>query len=60
MRLTIQHIEIHVSSIEKAKAFYRDMPNLEVLEENSVLNLVVLKAGSVRNFLNKIIQPSKS
>ncbi len=48
MDLIIQHVEVHVSSIEQAKQFYVDQLGLEVLEERPELNLLALKAGSVR------------
>lgn len=48
MDLTIQHIEIHVSSLERAKEFYADKLGLEVIEELPHLNLLALKAGDVR------------
>jgi len=48
MEFTIQHIEIHVSSLETAKAFYAGKLGLEVLEEIPVINLLALRAGQVR------------
>lgn len=47
MDLEIQHVEVHVSSLEKAKEFYVGKLGLEVLEEIPALNLVALKAGGV-------------
>jgi catechol 2,3-dioxygenase-like lactoylglutathione lyase family enzyme len=48
MDLEIQHVEVHVSSIEKSKEFYVGKLGLEVLEEIPALNLIALKAGGVR------------
>lgn len=48
MRLEIQHVEIHVSSLQRAKEFYVGQLGLEVLEELPSLNLLALKAGDVR------------
>ena len=48
MQLEIQHVEVHVSSLEKAKAFYADQLGLEILDEMPELNLLALKAGNVR------------
>ena len=48
MQLEIQHVEIHVSSVEKAKAFYADKLELEILDEMPEINLLALKAGNVR------------
>lgn len=48
MDLVIQHIEIHVSSVEKAKEFYVTKLGLDVLEDRPELNLLALKAGDVR------------
>lgn len=48
MHLEIQHIEIHVSSMEMARAFYIDQLGLELLEETPAINLMSLKAGAVR------------
>lgn len=48
MNLVIQHVEIHVSSLQNAKEFYADKLGLEILEEIPELNLVALKAGNVR------------
>ena len=48
MQLEIQHVEVHVSSLEKAKAFYADKLELEILDEMPELNLLALTAGNVR------------
>jgi predicted enzyme related to lactoylglutathione lyase len=48
MNLQLQHVEIHVSSVEKAKEFYVTKLGLEILEEIPALNLLALKAGGVR------------
>jgi catechol 2,3-dioxygenase-like lactoylglutathione lyase family enzyme len=48
MNLTIQHIEIHVSSLEKAKEFYVNKLGLEIIDEIPPLNLIALKAGNIR------------
>jgi predicted enzyme related to lactoylglutathione lyase len=48
MNLLLQHVEVHVSSIDLARDFYVDKLGLEVLEEVSHLNLISLKAGGVR------------
>lgn len=48
MKLEIQHIEVHVSSLEKAKDFYVSKLGLEIIEETPTLNLFSVKAGGVR------------
>lgn len=48
MNLEIQHIEVHVSSFEKAKDFYVSKLGLEIIEETPALNLFSVKAGNVR------------
>lgn len=48
MNLIIQHVEIHVSSLDEAKHFYISQLGLELLDETPALNLVSLKAGDVR------------
>jgi predicted enzyme related to lactoylglutathione lyase len=48
MNLQLQHVEIHVSSLEKAKDFYVTKLGLEILEEIPSLNLLAVKAGAVR------------
>ncbi len=48
MNLEIQHIEVHVSSLDKAREFYVDKLGLEVIEETPALNLFSVKAGGVR------------
>jgi glyoxylase I family protein len=48
MNLEIQHVEIHVSSLEKAKEFYINKLGLEVIEETPALDLCSVKAGGVR------------
>jgi predicted enzyme related to lactoylglutathione lyase len=48
MNLQLQHVEIHVSSVERAKEFYVTKLGLEILEEIPSLNLLALKAGGVR------------
>src|SRR6478736_2970154 len=48
MQLEIQHVEVHVSSVEKARLFYVDQLGLEILDEMQELNLLALKAGNVR------------
>lgn len=48
MNLEIQHIEVHVSSLEKARDFYVRQLGLKVIEETPALNLFSVRAGSVR------------
>jgi catechol 2,3-dioxygenase-like lactoylglutathione lyase family enzyme len=48
MKLEIQHVEVHVSDIEKAREFYVRQLGLEVLKEIPTLHLLALKAGGVR------------
>ena len=48
MNLEIQHVEIHVSSRERAFGFYVDKLGLELIEETPELNLFSVKAGGVR------------
>ena len=48
MNLEIQHIEVHVSSLEKARDFYVDKLGLKVIEETPTLSLFSVRAGSVR------------
>jgi predicted enzyme related to lactoylglutathione lyase len=48
MNLNLQHIEVHVSSLEKAREFYITILGLELIEETPALNLFSVKAGGVR------------
>ncbi len=48
MNLTIQQIEIPVSSIEHAKDFYVNKLGLQIIEENEAIQLLALVAGNVR------------
>ena len=48
MRLELQHVEIHVSSLANAREFYIDKLGLELLEDLPELNLIAVKAGDVR------------
>ena len=48
MNLIIQHIEVHVTSIEKAREFYVNKLGLSVLDDMPNLNLLAIKAGNVR------------
>jgi len=48
MELTVQHIEVHVSSIDKAREFYVHTLGLPVLDDITELNLLALRAGGVR------------
>ena len=48
MNLEIQHIEVHVSSLEKAREFYITKLGLALIEETPALNLCSVKAGAVR------------
>lgn len=48
MQLTIQHIELRVTSIEKVRGFYIDVLEFEVLDDMPELDLLALKAGDVR------------
>ena len=48
MNLEIQHVEVHVSSLDNARAFYVDKLGLEVIEETPTLNLFSVRAGGVR------------
>ncbi|MBC7935806.1 MAG: VOC family protein [Rhizobacter sp.] len=46
--LSIQRVEIRVSSLEAAKDFYTKKLGLQVIEEIPAIRLLALKAGSVR------------
>jgi predicted enzyme related to lactoylglutathione lyase len=48
LNLEIVHVEVHVSSVEKAKEFYIHKLGLEFLEETPAANLFSVKAGNVR------------
>jgi catechol 2,3-dioxygenase-like lactoylglutathione lyase family enzyme len=48
MNLEIQHIEVHVSSLKRARDFYVTALGLEVIEETPALNLFSVRAGGVR------------
>ncbi|MBC7935359.1 MAG: VOC family protein [Rhizobacter sp.] len=48
LNLSIQHVEIRVSSLEAAKDFYANKLGLQVIEEIPAISLLALKAGSVR------------
>jgi predicted enzyme related to lactoylglutathione lyase len=48
MNLEIQHIEVHVSSLENAKDFYVTKLGLNIIEETPTLNQFSVKAGGVR------------
>ena len=48
MKLEIQHIEIHVSSLDNARQFYVDALGLDILEEVPAINLLSVRAGGVR------------
>jgi len=48
LKLTLQHVEIHVSSIPEAREFYIDKLGLELLDETPALDLIAVRAGSVR------------
>lgn len=47
MNLEIQHVEVHVASLEKAREFYVNKLGLEVIEETPALNLFSVRAGGV-------------
>lgn len=48
MDLSIQHCEVHVTSIGKVRDFYTNKLGLPVLDDMPELNLLAVKAGSVR------------
>lgn len=48
MDLEVQHVEIHVSSIEAARMFYVGMLGLELLDDLPRLDMFAVRAGAVR------------
>jgi catechol 2,3-dioxygenase-like lactoylglutathione lyase family enzyme len=48
MNLIIQHVEVHVTSIEQAREFYVNKLGLEILDDLPEINLLAVKAGQVR------------
>jgi predicted enzyme related to lactoylglutathione lyase len=48
LNLSIQHVEIRVSSLVEAKEFYVNKLGLQVIEEVPAIGLLALKAGNVR------------
>jgi len=48
LKLTLQHVEIHVSSIPEAREFYIDKLGLKLLDETPELDLIAVRAGGVR------------
>jgi catechol 2,3-dioxygenase-like lactoylglutathione lyase family enzyme len=48
MQIDTCHFEIHVHSLEAAKAFYVDVLGLEILQETPAIRLLAVKAGAVR------------
>lgn len=48
MELTLQHCEIHVTSIENVRDFYVNKLGLPVLDDIPEINLLAVRAGSVR------------
>lgn len=48
MDLEVQHVEIHVSSLENARVFYSGMLGLELLDDVPDLDMFAVRAGGVR------------
>jgi catechol 2,3-dioxygenase-like lactoylglutathione lyase family enzyme len=48
MNLEIHHVEVHVSSLEKAREFYVGQLDLLIIEDVPSLNFFSLRAGSMR------------
>jgi glyoxylase I family protein len=48
MKLEVQHVEIHVSSLAKAREFYIEKLGLELIDEIPALNLIAVRSGNVR------------
>lgn len=48
MDLAVQHVETHVTSIDRARDFYVNKLGLPVLDDMPELNLLAVRAGSVR------------
>ncbi len=48
MKLEVQHVEVHASSLTRAKEFYVNKLGLDLIEEIPGLNLIALRAGKVR------------
>jgi catechol 2,3-dioxygenase-like lactoylglutathione lyase family enzyme len=48
MKWELQHVEVHVSSIAAAREFYVGKLGMEVIDEIPALNLIAVRAGSVR------------
>lgn len=48
MKLELQHVEIHVSSLAEAREFYVRKLGLELIDDIPALNLIAVRAGGVR------------
>jgi catechol 2,3-dioxygenase-like lactoylglutathione lyase family enzyme len=48
VELAVQHIEVHVTSVEKVRDFYVDKLGLQVLDDMPELNLLAVRAGQIR------------
>lgn len=48
MDLSLQHVEVRVSSLDAARRFYVDQLGLEVLDDLPALDMFAVRAGSVR------------
>lgn len=48
MEFSLQHVELHVSSLEAARDFYVGKLGLELLDDMPGLNLFAVRAGDVR------------
>lgn len=48
MDLSVQHCEVHVTSIDKVRDFYVNKLGLPVIDDMPELKLLALKAGPVR------------
>jgi len=60
MKLELQHVEIHVSSIAAAREFYVDKLGLELIDDIPALNLIAVRAGGVRISLFGGYEPDPS
>lgn len=48
MELELQHVEVHVTSLDAAREFYVDKLGLPVLDDLPELSLLAVRAGPVR------------
>jgi predicted enzyme related to lactoylglutathione lyase len=48
MELTSCHVELHVSDLNAARRFYVDQLGLEILQETPAINLLAVRAGTLR------------